>query len=82
MITPLSIYNKRVIYEMFELCPLLDSSSMTKDNWVTIANTIARFYAQYDAFILLHGTDTMAYTAAILSFILEGLNKPVIVTGS
>jgi L-asparaginase len=61
---------------------LIDSSDMNPSDWQKIANDIHRNYQQYDGFIILHGTDTMAYTASALSFMLEDLGKPVIVTGS
>ena len=66
----------------FEMSPLLDSSDMAVDDWNRIGEEIAKRYDSYDGFVILHGTDTMAYTAAALSFMLEGLNKPVILTGS
>lgn len=69
-------------YTINEYNPLLDSANMTPDKWVTIAQDIADNYDKYDGFVVLHGTDTMAYTASALSFMLEGLNKPVIITGS
>ncbi|QIQ42103.1 MAG: asparaginase [Buchnera aphidicola (Microlophium carnosum)] len=62
--------------------PLIDSSNMTPIEWQIIADDIEKNYHQYDGFIILHGTDTMAYTASALSFILENLEKPVIITGS
>jgi L-asparaginase len=62
--------------------PLLDSSNMTPVEWVKIAHDIAQHYDDYDGFIVLHGTDTMAYTASALPFMLQGLAKPVIITGS
>ena len=65
-----------------EYQPLLDSSNMTPAEWMKIARDIARNYDDYDGFVVLHGTDTMAYTASALPFILEGLAKPVVVTGS
>lgn len=55
---------------------------MTPSDWVSIACDIASHYADYDGFVILHGTDTMAYTASALSFMLQNLSKPVIVTGS
>jgi L-asparaginase len=61
---------------------LLDSSDMSPQDWQQIADDIQANYADYDGFIILHGTDTMAYTASALSFMLEDLCKPVIVTGS
>lgn len=69
-------------YDIFEYNPLLDSSNMTPDNWVTIAGDIREKYYDYDGFVVLHGTDTMSYTASALAFMLEGIEKPVIVTGS
>ena len=65
-----------------EYDPLLDSSNMTPAEWMKIARDIAAHYDDYDGFVVLHGTDTMAYTASALPFILEGLGKPVVVTGS
>lgn len=62
--------------------PLLDSSNMTPVEWVKIAGDIAEHHDDYDGFIVLHGTDTMAYTASALPFMLEGLRKPVLITGS
>ena len=69
-------------YEVHEYEPLLDSSNMTPQDWVKIAEDITSHYDHYDGFVVLHGTDTMAYTASALSFFLNGLEKPVIVTGS
>lgn len=60
----------------------IDSSNMTPHCWVKIAEAIHSAYDQYDGFVVTHGTDTMAYTSAALNYILEGLDKPVIVTGS
>jgi L-asparaginase len=65
-----------------EYSPLLDSSNMTPAEWVGIASDIAAHYDAYDGFVVLHGTDTMAYTASALPFMLRGLAKPVILTGS
>ncbi len=62
--------------------PLLDSSNMRPSDWVKIARDIADHHDEYDGFVVLHGTDTMAYTASALPFMLEGLRKPVIITGS
>jgi L-asparaginase len=62
--------------------PLLDSSNIMPDDWWAIARDIAEHYDQYDGFVVLHGTDTMAYTASALAFMLQGLAKPVILTGS
>jgi L-asparaginase len=69
-------------YTLHEYDCLMDSSNMTPKDWQNIANDIQTNYALYDGFIVLHGTDTMAYTASILSFMFENLSKPVIITGS
>ncbi len=61
---------------------LIDSSDMGPEGWVHIGQVIEDNYADYDGFVVLHGTDTMAYTASALSFMLENLGKPVILTGS
>lgn len=61
---------------------LIDSSNVDAPFWVEIAQTIIDNYDKYCGFVILHGTDTMAYTSSILSFMLQGLNKPVILTGS
>ena len=68
-------------YDIHEYRPLIDSANMTPDNWMQIAEDIASRHEDYDGFVVLHGTDTMAYTASALSFILKGLRKPVILTG-
>jgi L-asparaginase len=62
--------------------PLLDSSNMLPSDWLTIAQDIADRYDEYDGFVVLHGTDTMAYTASALAFLLPSTEKPVVVTGS
>jgi L-asparaginase len=69
-------------WELYEMHPLLDSSNMTLKEWNEIARVIYENYDRYCGFVVLHGTDTMAYTASALSFILRGLNKPVVLTGS
>lgn len=62
--------------------PALDSSNMNPAVWVKIAKTIKKNYNKYDGFVVLHGTDTMAYTASALSYMFENLDKPIILTGS
>ena len=62
--------------------PPMDSSEMGPDSWMKIVKIIADNYQKYDGFVVLHGTDTMSYTASALSFMLENLSKPVILTGS
>ena len=69
-------------YTIHEYAPLIDSSNMAPKDWQQIADDIRDNYDKYDGFVILHGTDTMAYTASALSFMLENLAKPVIVTGS
>ena len=69
-------------WELIETEPLLDSSNMTVSDWNRIGELVAQNYDSYDGFVILHGTDTMAYTASALSFMLQGLDKPVILTGS
>ncbi|XP_068153308.1 L-asparaginase [Drosophila tropicalis] len=72
----------RVIYEIVEYSPLLDSSCMGVDEWRRIANDLGKSYSRYDGFVILHGTDTLAYTASALAFMLENLSKPVVITGA
>ena len=60
----------------------IDSSNITPEIWIELGTIIENNYEEYDSFVILHGTDTMAYTASALSYLLEGLNKPVILTGA
>ncbi len=69
-------------WELIEMNPLLDSSNVAFVQWNEIAGLVFDNYDDYDGFVILHGTDTMAYTASALSFILDGLDKPVVLTGS
>ena len=62
--------------------PPLDSSEVGLESWVKMGQAIADNYQKHDGFVILHGTDTMAYTASALSFMPENLDKPVIITGS
>lgn len=62
--------------------PPLDSSDMTPKIWAKLARKIQENYSKFDGFVVLHGTDTMAYTASALSYMLENLDKPVVMTGS
>ncbi len=68
--------------EFYSFDPLIDSSNINPDHWVQLAEVIEENYEAYDGFVILHGSDTMSYTASALSFMLENLNKPVIFTGS
>ena len=69
-------------FDIIELETLIDSSNIEPKDWTTLAHLITQHYDQYDGFVILHGTDTMAYTASALSFMLAGLTKPVVLTGS
>ena len=80
--TPLTQFKRRIRYEILEWDPLLDSSNMGMEDWVHIARDIEEHYADFDAFVVLHGTDTMSYTASALSFMLVNLGKTVVLTGS
>ena len=81
-VIPQSKLPGQVEYDIIEYSPLLDSSNMGERDWIKIAGDIEANYALYDSFVILHGTDTMAYTASALSFMLENLGKTVILTGS
>jgi L-asparaginase len=70
------------LFEINEYEPLIDSANMSPSDWQKIADDIYANYDDYDGFIVLHGTDTMAFTASALSFMFDGLSKPIIVTGS
>jgi L-asparaginase type I len=72
----------RVRYDLLELDPLLDSANVDLGDWTRFADVIGSHYEDYAGFVVLHGTDTMAYTASALSFMLEGLGKPVVLTGA
>ena len=61
---------------------LMDSSSMTPGDWVLIAERIKSNYQHHDGFVIIHGTDTLSYTASALSFMFENLGKPIVMTGS
>ncbi|MGI6719858.1 MAG: asparaginase [Anaerovoracaceae bacterium] len=69
-------------FDLIQYDPLLDSSNVALDEWIAVARDIKSNYDGYDGFVILHGTDTMAYTASALSFMLDGLTKPVVLTGS
>lgn len=69
-------------YDIVEIEPLLDSSGIGPSDWVRFAHEIRDRYDDYDGFVVLHGTDTMAYSASALAFMLENLDKTVILTGS
>ena len=62
--------------------PLIDSSDIRPESWIRMAQMVCDYYNDYDGFVILHGTDTMSYSASALSFMLENLGKPVVFTGS
>lgn len=66
----------------YQFTPPIDSSDMSPSFWVDLVQLIANSYDEFDGFVILHGTDTMSYTASALSFMLQNLTKPVILTGS
>lgn len=80
LIPTLRLFDYRIDFHIFD--KIIDSSNMDPGFWINLAKLIEEKYEAYDGFVIIHGTDTMAYTASALSFILENLNKPVILTGS
>lgn len=77
-----SLKRLNVDIEVLTIKPPIDSSNVSIENWANMARIIRDNYARYDGFVILHGTDTMSYSASALSFMLENLAKPVIFTGS
>ncbi|KIH94089.1 60kDa lysophospholipase [Sporothrix brasiliensis 5110] len=80
--TPVSAYSRHIRYSILEFTPLLDSSSISSAGWAEIAQAVRDNYHLFDGFVVLHGTDSLAYTASALSFMMSDLGKPVILTGS
>ena len=74
--------NKRIRYKILEYEELIDSSDITIQNWINIGNSIEENFYKYDSFVILHGTDTLAYSASVLSFMFSGINRTIIITGS
>jgi len=77
-----SLKRLNVDIDVHTVSPVIDSSNVSPANWVALAELIRDRYDRYDGFVVLHGTDTMSYTASALSFMLENLAKPVVFTGS
>lgn len=77
-----SLKRLNVDIDVLTMSPVIDSSNVAPSNWVALAHLIQDNYARYDGFVVLHGTDTMSYTASAMSFMLENLSKPVVFTGS
>ncbi|XP_074034161.1 L-asparaginase isoform X2 [Leptinotarsa decemlineata] len=82
LVLPSSYGHDTIIYQIIEYTPLLDSSNMTSKDWIRIARDIKLHYDTFDGFIVLHGTDTLAYTSSALSFMFDSLKKPVVITGA
>ncbi|XP_053784973.1 60 kDa lysophospholipase isoform X3 [Desmodus rotundus] len=82
LVLPPASPDQRVIYTVLECQPLFDSSDMTITEWVQIAQTIETHYEQFHGFVVIHGTDTMAFAASVLAFVLENLRKTVVLTGA
>ena len=76
------LHKFNVKLDSYTFDPLIDSSDVEPGLWIKLAELILERYDEYDGFVVLHGTDTMAYSASTLSFMLEGLTKPVVFTGS
>ena len=76
------IKSTQINLELIEYTNLIDSSDITTQHWQQMINDIAINYDKFDGFVIVHGTDTMAYTASILSFALRNLGKPVVLTGA
>ena len=77
-----SLKRLNVDIDVHTVSPVIDSSNVEPAHWIALAELIRDNYARYDGFVVLHGTDTMSYTASALSFMLENLSKPVVFTGS
>lgn len=75
---------KRLRFQVDHLVfsPVIDSSDITPEHWIKMTKVIENNYNKYDGFVILHGTDTMSYTASALSFMIENLSKPIILTGA
>lgn len=75
-------YKYHITYYLEGCNPLMDSANMNVSDWERLAEVVEKYYDQFDGFVILHGTDTMCYTASALSFMLENLSKPVVLTGA
>ncbi|UKZ94098.1 uncharacterized protein TrAFT101_008985 [Trichoderma asperellum] len=80
--TPPTAYQRHIRYSVMEFNPLLDSSNISAADWAAMATAVQENYHLFDGFVILHGTDSLAYTASALSFMMANLGKPVILTGS
>jgi lysophospholipase len=82
LVTPVTPLQQRIRFRVLEFDTLIDSSNIRIEDQIKIADTIRDNYKNFDGFVVCHGTDTMAYTSSYLSFMLENLNKTVVITGS
>ena len=82
LVTPVTPLKQRIRFQVLEYDNLIDSSNIRVEDQIKIAHTIRDNYKDFDGFVVCHGTDTMAYTSSYLSFMLENLNKTVVITGS
>ncbi|SCZ93091.1 BZ3500_MvSof-1268-A1-R1_Chr6-2g08455 [Microbotryum saponariae] len=82
LVTPRTAQGKRIRYAIYEYQKLIDSSEVELSDYIRMAGDIEANYKMFDAFVILHGTDTMSYSASALSFLLEDLGKTVILTGA
>ncbi|KND93506.1 60 kDa lysophospholipase [Tolypocladium ophioglossoides CBS 100239] len=80
--TPPTAHQRHIRYGILKFDPLLDSSSISAADWAAMATAVKQNYHLFDGFVILHGTDSLAYTASALSFMFSNLGKPVILTGS
>lgn len=76
------LFASDVKVDLLPFDPLIDSSDVNPENWARMAHAVYDHYDEYDGFVILHGTDTMSYSGSALSFMLENLSKPVVLTGS
>ena len=77
-----SKFGGRILYDIKEAGTIKESKDTCAEDWIDVAKEIANNYDNYDGFVVLHGTDTMAFTASALSFMFENLGKPVVLTGA
>lgn len=82
LVTPPTVGHSRIKFKVLEFETLIDSSNIDLSDQITIAKAIFDNMKLFDGFVVVHGTDTMAYTASTLSFVLENLPKTVVLTGS
>ena len=72
----------RILYDIKEASTIKESADTSIEDWIDMGTEMASYYDAYDGFVILHGTDTMAFTASALSFMFKNLGKPVVLTGA